>query len=110
MDLPDDLERVAEELNTLVRPQAARAAQESDRLIEWLTQLVDRRGSELLLVAGAPPSGRFDGRVESRAYGWVGTIDNSYPLSIGGKVDCDQRSVGCDYYAGDLDRIDIGVR
>ena len=53
---------------------------------------------------------RIDGRVESRAYGWVGTIDNSYPLSIGGKIDCDQRSVGCDYYAGDIDRIDIGVR
>jgi hypothetical protein len=53
---------------------------------------------------------RIDGRIESRAYGWVGTIDNSYPLSIGGKIDCDQRSVGCDYYAGDIDRIDIGVR
>src|SRR5689334_21089360 len=53
---------------------------------------------------------RIDGRVESRAYGWVGMIDNSYPLSIGGKVDCDQRSVGCDYYAGDIDRVDIGVR
>lgn len=53
---------------------------------------------------------RIDGRVESRAAGWVGTIDNSWPLTIGGKVDCDQVNVGCDYYAGDIDRIDVGVR
>jgi twitching motility protein PilT len=70
VDLPDDLERVAEELNTLVRPQSPRAAaQDSDRLLAWLAQLVDRRGSELVLVAGAPPSGRFDGRVESLGEG-----------------------------------------
>ncbi|GAA0899523.1 hypothetical protein GCM10009557_75450 [Virgisporangium ochraceum] len=53
---------------------------------------------------------RIDGRTEARAYGWVGTIDNSWPLAIGGKVDCDQVDVGCDYYAGDIDRIDIGTR
>jgi hypothetical protein len=53
---------------------------------------------------------RIDGRTEARAYGWVGTIDNSWPLAIGGKVDCDQVNVGCDYYAGDIDRIDIGTR
>jgi hypothetical protein len=53
---------------------------------------------------------RIDGVVEGRAYGWVGTIDNSWPLAIGGKVDCDQVDVGCDYYAGDIDRIDIGTR
>lgn len=53
---------------------------------------------------------RIDGVVESRAAGWVGTIDNSWPVTIGGKVDCDQVKVGCDYYAGDIDRIDIGVR
>ena len=29
-------------------------------------------------------------------------IANSWPLSIGGKTVCDQRSVGCDYYAGEL--------
>ncbi len=53
---------------------------------------------------------RIDGVVEARAYGWVGTIDNSWPLAIGGKIDCDQIDVGCDYYAGDIDRIDIGTR
>ena len=33
-----------------------------------------------------------------------------WPLSIGGKTDCDQRDVGCDYYAGDLDWVEIEAR
>jgi hypothetical protein len=28
-------------------------------------------------------------------------------VTIGGKLDCDQIDVGCDYYAGDLDWIKI---
>src|SRR5690242_15484593 len=38
----------------------------ADSLIElnrWLTQLVERRGSDLLLVADAPPCVRVDGQV-----------------------------------------------
>ena len=53
---------------------------------------------------------RIDGTVESRARGWTGTIANSWPLSIGGKTSCDQVDVGCDYYAGDIDRAEIDVR
>ena len=34
------------------------------RLDEWLFELVERRGSDLLLVAGAPASIRFEGRVQ----------------------------------------------
>jgi hypothetical protein len=48
-----------------------------------------------------------DGRVEARRSGRTGHIANSWPLSIGGKTSCDQVSVGCDYYAGDLDRVVI---
>jgi hypothetical protein len=40
-------------------------------------------------------------------YGATGRIANSWPLSIGGKTECDQRTVGCDYYAGDLDYVAI---
>jgi hypothetical protein len=50
---------------------------------------------------------RIDGAVESRAWGWTGTIANSWPVSIGGKTRCDQIDVGCDYYAGDIDRVEI---
>ncbi len=34
--------------------------------------------------------------------GTIGRIDNSRPLSIGGKVDCNIRPVGCDYFTGTL--------
>jgi hypothetical protein len=45
-------------------------------------------------------------RVAGR-YGATGRIANDWPLSIGGKTDCDQRVVGCDYYAGDIDYVAI---
>lgn len=70
MQTPDDLERVAEELNTLVRaPAATNQAAGGDRLLGWLAFVLDRGGSELLLIAGAPPSVRIDGRVESLGEG-----------------------------------------
>jgi twitching motility protein PilT len=37
---------------------------ESPRLDEWLGALVERRGSDLLLVSGVPASIRFEGRVQ----------------------------------------------
>ncbi|GAA4587244.1 hypothetical protein BJY16_008174 [Actinoplanes octamycinicus] len=45
----------------------------------------------------------IDGRRVAGRQGWTGTIRNNWPLTIGGKLDCDQRTVGCDYFAGDLD-------
>ena len=44
----------------------------------------------------------IDGTRVAGRWGATGTIANSWPLSIGGKTVCDQRSVGCDYYAGEL--------
>jgi hypothetical protein len=49
----------------------------------------------------------IDGSTVAGKYGATGRIANSWPLSIGGKTDCDQRTVGCDYYAGDLDYVAI---
>lgn len=34
--------------------------------------------------------------------GSIGNINNSRPLSIGGKVDCDIQTVGCDYFDGTI--------
>jgi hypothetical protein len=51
-----------------------------------------------------------DGRVEARRSGRTGYIANSWPLSIGGKTACDQVDVGCDYYAGDLDYVELEAR
>jgi hypothetical protein len=52
---------------------------------------------------------RIDGRTVANRWGWTGSISNSWPVSIGGKTDCDQRDVGCDYFAGDLDYVAIDV-
>jgi hypothetical protein len=49
----------------------------------------------------------IDGRTVAGKYGPTGRIANNWPLSIGGKTECDQRSVGCDYFAGDLDYVAI---
>jgi twitching motility protein PilT len=49
------------ELNAADR--GAQELEESARLNQWLETLLERRGSDLLLVAGAPASIRVDGRV-----------------------------------------------
>lgn len=49
----------------------------------------------------------IDGRTVARRGGWTGSIGNSWPLSIGGKTDCDQIDVGCDYFSGDIDYVAV---
>jgi hypothetical protein len=51
-----------------------------------------------------------DNVVETWRAGHVGTIANDWPVSIGGKTACDQVDVTCDYYAGDIDRVEIDAR
>ena len=50
-----------------------------------------------------------DGRLVAQRGGPTGRIANSWPVTIGGKVSCDQIDVGCDYYAGDLDYVEISA-
>ncbi|WP_433360844.1 laminin G domain-containing protein [Actinoplanes sp. CA-142083] len=52
----------------------------------------------------------IDGNKVAGRWGPTGRIDNSWPLSIGGKTTCDQETVGCDYFAGDLDYVRIDAR
>ena len=68
----------------------------------WHVVRCERTGSGVSL--------EIDGRTVARRSGWTGSISNSWPLSIGGKTECDQRDVGCDYYAGDLDWVEIEAR
>ena len=56
-----DLNRLIQELNADAAPETA--AENAARLTHWLEALLARKGSDLLLVAGAPPSIRVDGRV-----------------------------------------------
>jgi twitching motility protein PilT len=57
----DDIERLILELHST--GAASSATPDATRLEGWLRLLAARGGSDLLLVAGAPPSIRVDGRV-----------------------------------------------
>jgi twitching motility protein PilT len=58
-DDPDDLDALVTELNAGV--PTAESPHETARLRSWLEHVVERGASDLLLVAGAPPSLRVDG-------------------------------------------------
>lgn len=48
-----------------------------------------------------------DGEYRSRKNGLTGTINNKVPLTIGGKINCDQDTVTCDYFSGEIDYVTI---
>ena len=64
MARPDDLDAIVSELNAdAPRARAASDDAQLARLLSWLDQVVVRSASDLLLVAGAPPSLRVDGLI-----------------------------------------------
>ncbi|HET8615445.1 MAG TPA: laminin G domain-containing protein [Actinomycetales bacterium] len=48
-----------------------------------------------------------DGVRVGRKNGQTGTIDNKVALTIGGKPNCDQIKITCDYFGGDIDYVKI---
>ena len=62
MDETEDINRLIRELNTGVAREGG-SPSDAARLSRWLDALVARGGSDLLLVAGAPPAVRVDGAV-----------------------------------------------
>ena len=48
-----------------------------------------------------------DGELRSTKLGTAGTIDNSFPMTVGGKLECDQVNVTCDYFTGQVDSLKI---
>ena len=64
----DDLDSLILELHSTREPGGPGTG-DLTRLERWLRVLADRSGSDLLLVAGAPPSIRVDGRVQPLAEG-----------------------------------------
>lgn len=48
-----------------------------------------------------------DGVRVGRKAGAVGTIDNRIPMTIGGKINCDQVRVTCDYFSGQIDYVRV---
>src|SRR3954465_13357890 len=65
----DDIDHLIEELPPTAAAPAGPAVGDTRRLEHWLGLLCDAGGSDLLLVAGAAPSIRVDGRVRPLAEG-----------------------------------------
>ena len=65
----DDIDQLIAELHASAGAAPALAGGDTTRLTAWLRVLADAGGSDLLLVAGAPPSIRVDGRVRALAEG-----------------------------------------
>jgi twitching motility protein PilT len=70
----DEIDRLILELNATVQ-QGPPARGESERLEQWLRVLAARSGSDLLLVAGAPPAIRVDSKVIPLAEGPLDGMD-----------------------------------
>ena len=47
----------------------------------------------------------IDGAVVDRQRGAMGEVANEWPVTIAGKGSCNQVTVGCDYFSGDIDRV-----
>jgi twitching motility protein PilT len=73
----EDIDRLIAELHASTSASAARGSALGDtaRVEAWLRRLAEAGGSDLLLVAGAAPSIRVDGRVRPLAEGPLDGID-----------------------------------
>jgi Laminin G domain len=65
----------------------------------WHTVRCERTSSSVVMTV--------DGVVTGRNRNPTGSIANTRPLAIGGKLNCDQVNVTCDYFVGDLDYVKI---
>jgi twitching motility protein PilT len=71
----DDIDQLIAELHASTGAKPGSAAGDTSRLEAWLRLLADAGGSDLLLVAGAPPSIRVDGRVRPLAEAPLDGVD-----------------------------------
>jgi twitching motility protein PilT len=71
----DDIDQLILELNASQPEPLHTGAGSTARLERWLGVLAEKHGSDLLLVAGAPPSLRIDGRVVPLAEGPLDGMD-----------------------------------
>lgn len=71
----DEIDQLIAELHASGGVPASPATGDTSRLERWLALLADAGGSDLLLVAGAPPCIRVDGRVRPLAEGPLDGLD-----------------------------------
>jgi hypothetical protein len=65
----------------------------------WHTVRCERTSSSVVMLV--------DGVVTGRNRNATGTIANTRPITIAGKLNCDQVETTCDYFAGELDYLKI---
>ena len=65
----------------------------------WHTLRCERTSDRVVMT--------IDGLRTRRGIWPTGNITSSLPLSIGGKSNCDQVTITCDYFAGDIDYVRI---
>src|SRR5262245_17855214 len=70
----DDIDHLIAELHASAGPAEA-VSGDTARIERWLRLLAAASGSDLLLVAGAPPSIRVDGRIRPLAEGPIDGVD-----------------------------------
>lgn len=66
---------------------------------QWHTVRCERTSASVVMTV--------DGAVTGRNRNPTGTIANTRPLTIAGKLNCDQVDITCDYFAGDIDWVRI---
>jgi twitching motility protein PilT len=71
----DDIDQLIAELHASTTAPKGATVGDTGRLEAWLRQLAAAGGSDLLLVAGAPPSIRVEGRVRSLGAGPLDGMD-----------------------------------
>ena len=65
----------------------------------WHTVRCERTSSSVVMTV--------DGVVTGRNRNPTGSIANTRPLTIAGKLNCDQVNTTCDYFAGDIDYVKL---
>jgi Laminin G domain len=66
---------------------------------QWHTVRCERTATKVVMT--------IDGKKKRTGNGPTGMISNSANLSIGGKSNCNQKKVTCDYFVGDIDYVRI---
>jgi Concanavalin A-like lectin/glucanases superfamily len=82
---------------SLIRRQVQSPTVLSDN--QWHLAVCTRSSTGLTLTV--------DGKVVSTAKGSTGNVTNTRPITIAGKLNCDNVKTTCDYYTGDIDYIKI---
>ena len=88
-------------ISCMFKSPTGRAATSSGALLindnKWHVVRCDRTPSSVTMY--------IDGSYVSRTNNFTGNINNTKPWTIGGKSECDQVRVTCDYFPGELDYV-----